>query len=252
MADSVEPPDSVAEPSDSDAESEFSSEMKIFVRSEAVHSYVLLVDGDNTVESHDRAGRVPEPRLYFNDLELEKQKTLAEYGIKLGSVLHLKCTPRVLARAHDPTELAQIGCADSGSPVRSNPDGEMKIFVQSESRGSYVLEVDSSNTIRDVLITILFTKRLESRPEPGLYFNGQKLEMAESLAAYGIQDCSVLQLECTSCIYYSANVIERPNPILGRKKIRITDWPFTIGEEEHDKVLLGLLVEQIRNGGENH
>lgn len=115
MADSVEPPDSVAEPSNSDAEwsnsdaeSEFCSEMKIFVQSEAVHSYVLLVDGDNTVEDvlvkilgSDRAGRVPEPRLYFNDSELEKQKALAEYGVKQGSVLHLKCTPRVLAHAHD-------------------------------------------------------------------------------------------------------------------------------------------------------
>lgn len=102
-----------------------------------------------------------------------------------------------------------MGCADSGSAVRSNPDGEMKIFVQSESGGSYVLEVDRSNTIRDVLATILFTRRLESRPEPGLYFNGQKLEMAESLAAYGIQDCSVLQLECTLWIYLSANMYVR-------------------------------------------
>nr|CAD1841059.1 unnamed protein product [Ananas comosus var. bracteatus] len=208
------------------AESEFCSEMKIFVRSEAVHSYVLLVDGNNTVEDvlvkilgSDRAGRVPEPRLYFNDLELEKQKTLAEYGIKLGSVLHLKCTPRVLARAHDPTELAKMGCADSGTPVRSNLDGRMKISVQSKKQGSYVLEVDSSNTIRDVLATILFAHRLESSPEPGLYFKGQKLEMAESLAAYGIQDCSVLQLKCPSSIHISANTSESPNPILGRKKL---------------------------------
>lgn len=54
----------------------------------------------------------------------------------------------------------------------------------------------------------------------------------------------MISLLCT-CIYRS----EKPNPILGRKKIRITGWPFTIWEEEHDKVLLGLLVEQIRNGG---
>nr|CAD1841017.1 unnamed protein product [Ananas comosus var. bracteatus] len=71
---------------------QFASEMKITVQSDATHNYHLLVCCRNTVEDvlvkilgSDRAGRAPEPRLFFNDLELQKQKTLAEYGIEHGS-----------------------------------------------------------------------------------------------------------------------------------------------------------------------
>nr|CAD1823431.1 unnamed protein product [Ananas comosus var. bracteatus] len=102
MADSVELPGSVA------AEPEFASEMKVTVQSDPTRNCDLLVYGHNTVEDvlveilgRDRAGRVPEPRLFFNDLELQKQKTLAEYGIKPDSVLHLKCTPRLLVQADE-------------------------------------------------------------------------------------------------------------------------------------------------------
>nr|CAD1829810.1 unnamed protein product [Ananas comosus var. bracteatus] len=125
---------------DSVGEPEFASEMEIVVRLGAVHNYVLLADGDNTVEDVlveilgvDRAAQAPEPRLCFDDLELEKQKTLAEYGINLGSVLQLKCTPRVSAHSYDPTGIAKTNSAEStNSSMRPDRDGEMKIYVQSE------------------------------------------------------------------------------------------------------------------------
>nr|CAD1841051.1 unnamed protein product [Ananas comosus var. bracteatus] len=139
--------------------------------------------------------------------------------------------------------------AESSSPVRPNGDGEMKIFVQSEYYRNYALEVDSSNTIQDVFITVLPISRLKAIPEPKLYFNGQRLEMEKSLADYGIEDGSILHLECTIWTFRTANMREWPNKILGRKEIIITDRPLAIWEKKHDKILLGLLVEQIRSGG---
>nr|CAD1841013.1 unnamed protein product [Ananas comosus var. bracteatus] len=209
MADSVELPASVAElsnsnmqPWDSVGEPEFASEMEIVVQLGAVHNYVLLADGDNTVEDVlveilglNRAAQAPEPRLCFNDLELEKQKTLAEYGINLGSVLQLKCTPRVLAHSYDPTEIAKMNCAESSSSMRPDGDGEMKIFVQSEHYGNYALEVDSSNTIQDVLVTVLVSVLPTWQAATALYFNGQLLERGKSLADYSIEDGSILHLK---------------------------------------------------------
>ncbi|XP_020092622.1 uncharacterized protein LOC109713075 [Ananas comosus] len=142
-----------------------------------------------------------------------------------------------------------MDCAESGSPVRPSQDSEMKIFVRSEYHGNYALEVDSSNTIQDVLITVLPIWRLEADPEPQLYFNGDLLDRAKSLADYGVEDGSILHLECTNWIFLSANESEQPNQILGRKKIIITDRLLAIWEKEHDKILLGLLVEQIQTGG---
>nr|CAD1841020.1 unnamed protein product [Ananas comosus var. bracteatus] len=176
---------------------QFASEMKITVQSDATHNYHLLVCCRNTVEDvlvkilgSDRAGRAPEPRLSFNDLELQKQKTLAEYGIEHGSVLHLKCTPRVLAHTYDPTKIANKGYAESSSSMRPSGDGEMKIYVQSEDDGNYALEVNSSNTIEDVLITVL------GKWPGALYFNGHRLlETDKSLADYSIEDGSILHLD---------------------------------------------------------
>nr|CAD1841021.1 unnamed protein product [Ananas comosus var. bracteatus] len=96
--------------------------------------------------------------------------------------------------------------AESSSPVRSNGDGEMNIFVQSEYHGNFVLEVENSNTIEDVFITVLPIWRLKAIPEPKLYFNGQRLEREKSLADYGIDDGSILHLECTDWTFRVANI----------------------------------------------
>nr|CAD1841066.1 unnamed protein product [Ananas comosus var. bracteatus] len=95
--------------------------------------------------------------------------------------------------------------ANSYSSRRPNGDGEIKIFVQSEHYGNYALEVESSNTIEDVFITILPIRRLKLDPEPELHFNGDLLEIERSLADYGIQDGSILHLECTRWTFRTAN-----------------------------------------------
>ncbi|OAY70501.1 hypothetical protein ACMD2_05421, partial [Ananas comosus] len=77
---------------------------------------------------------------------------------------------------------------------------EMKITVQSdathnyhllsEDDGNYALEVNSSNTIEDVLITVL------GKWPGALYFNGHRLlETDKSLADYSIEDGSILHLD---------------------------------------------------------
>ncbi|XP_020091810.1 uncharacterized protein LOC109712585 [Ananas comosus] len=203
--------------------------MKITVQSDATHNYHLLVCCRNTVVDvlvkilgSDRAGRAPEPRLSFNDLELQKQKTLAEYGIEHGSVLHLNCTPRVLAHTYDPTKIAKKGYAESSSSMRPSGDGEMKIYVQSEDYGNYALEVNSSNTIKDVLKTVL-----GKWPGVALYFNGHHLfETAKSLADYSIEDGSILHLEVFELNL--VHIIETPNVIPEKKRIIITDQPLAI------------------------
>nr|CAD1841050.1 unnamed protein product [Ananas comosus var. bracteatus] len=99
-----------------------------------------------------------------------------------------------------------MGSALSGFCLRRNGDGKMQIFVQSSSHyGNFALEVDRSNTVQDVLGTILPISRLAARPKPGLYFNGHLLERAKSLADYGIEDGSILHLECTDWVFHSAN-----------------------------------------------
>nr|CAD1829798.1 unnamed protein product [Ananas comosus var. bracteatus] len=213
------------EPWDSVGEPEFASEMEIVVRLGAVHNYVLLADGDNTVEDVlveilglDRAAQAPEPRLCFDDSELEKQKTLAEYGINLGSVLQLKCTPRVSAHRSifvkfyyketntynvcnftSPTGIAKTNCAEStNSSMRPDRDGEMTIYVQSEYFGNYALEADSSNTDKNFMDIVSMKITLgypRWAPSTTLYCNGQLLERGKSLADYSIEDGSVLHLK---------------------------------------------------------
>nr|CAD1823426.1 unnamed protein product [Ananas comosus var. bracteatus] len=257
MAESVELPGSVV------MGPEFASEMEITVQSDHTRNYVLLVYGHNTVEDVlveilgcRRAGQVPKPRLFFNGLELQEQKTLADCGIKPGSVLHLKCTQRVLAQTDDfasPTKKAGKGYADSSSSVRLDGDGEMKIFVQSEYYGNYALEVENANTILEVFNTILPRGRLYEGPLPELYFNGHQLEQKNTLADYGIQDGSILHLEATAprCAFMLGER-EKPKIISGRKKIIITDRPSGLWNEEYDSLLINLLLEQISNGGEEN
>ncbi|OAY67490.1 hypothetical protein ACMD2_17061 [Ananas comosus] len=89
-----------------------------------------------------------------------------------------------------PTKIANKGYAESSSSMRPSGDGEMKIYVQSEDYGNYALEVNSSNTIEDVLITVL------GKWPGALYFNGHRLlETAKSLADYSIEDGSILHLD---------------------------------------------------------
>ncbi|OAY65562.1 hypothetical protein ACMD2_26710 [Ananas comosus] len=58
------------------------------------------------------------------------------------------------------------GNANPSSSRRPNGDGVMKIFVRSENYGNFALEVEKSNTIEDVLITILPHELLQSDWEP--------------------------------------------------------------------------------------
>lgn len=144
-----------------------------------------------------------------------------------------------------PTKIANKGYAESSSSMRPSGDGEMKIYVQSEDYGNYALEVNSSNTIEDVLITVL------GKWPGALYFNGHRLlETAKSLADYSIEDGSILHLDVFELNL--VHIIETPNVIPEKKRIIITDQPLAIWEKEHDKILLSLLVEQISNGGEEN
>nr|CAD1841057.1 unnamed protein product [Ananas comosus var. bracteatus] len=106
-------------------------------------------------------------------------------------------------------------------------NGDMEIFVRSNN-GNYALEVDSSNTIWDVLIAVLGDIRSLGRwPKPTLWFNGSVLEEAKSLSDYGIHD---------RCV--------------DEKKYIMILQPSVIWLKEYDKVLLDLMVVlHTRNGG---
>ncbi|XP_020091700.1 uncharacterized protein LOC109712515 isoform X1 [Ananas comosus] len=156
----------------------------------------------------------------------------------------------------------KTGNANPGPSRRPSGGGEMKIYVRSVKHGNFTLEVDKSNTIKDVLITILPHELLKSGWEPLLYFNGDEpLEEICSLADYKIQNGSILKLEGEQgearAGHYEeddgarADDDERqwPKEILGRKQIKIANQSSAIWERAHDKVLLDLLVEQIRSSG---
>nr|CAD1841060.1 unnamed protein product [Ananas comosus var. bracteatus] len=113
-----------------------------------------------------------------------------------------------------PTEIAKMNCAESSSSMRPDGDGEMKIYVQSEYYGNYALEVDSSNTIQDVLVTVLVSVLPIWQAATTVYFNGQLLERAKSLADYSIEDGSILHLKRAALNFGPrgrVNMKERPN-----------------------------------------
>ncbi|XP_020091809.1 uncharacterized protein LOC109712584 isoform X2 [Ananas comosus] len=148
--------------------------------------------------------------------------------------------------------IAKTGNAIPGPSRRPNGGGEMKIFVRSENYGNFVLEVEKSHTIEDVLITLVPHEVLQSGLwDIDLDFNGSPLmEIERSLAHYGIQNGSILQLECIQGGARSdSDERQWPKEILGRKKIKITGRPSAIWEKAHDQVLLDLLVKQIQSRG---
>nr|CAD1841052.1 unnamed protein product [Ananas comosus var. bracteatus] len=160
-----------------------------------------------------------------------------------------------------PAEIAKMGSALSGLSLRRYGDGKMQIFVQSSSYyGNFALEVDGSNTVQDVLGTILPIPQLAARPKPELYFNGHLLKRAKSLAKYGIQDGSILHLNCTDDIDFSANVIRTElksgieywalekklcGALTSKTKILIEDAMRAIHLKSFDYRVLNLLLYQL-------
>ncbi|OAY67489.1 L10-interacting MYB domain-containing protein [Ananas comosus] len=135
-------------------------------------------------------------------------------------------------------------CKPSSSR-RPNGDGVMKIFVRSENYGNFALEVEKSNTIEDVLITILPHELLQSDWEPLLI----------SMAVYywRLRDLwPTTESRMGPSFTLSAkkgSPRQWPKEILERKKIKITDRPSAIREKAHYLVLLNLLVKQIQSKG---
>ena len=147
--------------------------MRVHIRTVAGATTTLSVVGSDTVlwvkqKYYITQGfRPEEQRLVFVNTTLEDDRTLDEYGVAHGDILHVLL--RLLARA------------------------SMQIFITSLEGRTATLDVDSSDTIESVK-----QKYQDKRDTPvdqqRLIYAGKQLEDGYTLAEYGVQRESTIHM----------------------------------------------------------
>ena len=156
--------------------------MKIFVRISTFKTLTLDVLFSNTISNiklkiEDMEG-IPcdQQRLFFAGKELEdifeqtqsdcNIKTLADYGIKDGDRLSLRCRTR----------------------------GDIQIFVETFGGHTITLDVNPDDTVKDVKRKIEYEERIPLDQQK-LLFDGNELENGQKLSDYNVQNQNILDLQ---------------------------------------------------------
>ena len=156
--------------------------MKIFIRISTGKTLTLDVLFSNTISNiklkiEDMEG-IPcdQQRLFFSGKELEdifeqtqsdcNIKTLADYGIKDGDRLSLRCRTR----------------------------GDIQIFVETFGGHTITLDVNPDDTVKDVKRKIEYEERIPPDQQK-LSFDGNELENGQKLSDYNIQNQNILDLQ---------------------------------------------------------